>query len=123
MKKPKNPIVFEVHSGGHIVAILPKGYVLTPKDNKWINHPGTLEIKVESLQTETIMDYQKLFEYMANEHDVTLLEYDMVEIINIVNETLQAENQRLKEELEEIKTIVFDCPVCYPKAISETPAN
>lgn len=30
------------------------------------------------------MDYQKLFNYMENEHGVTLLESDMQEIRNIV---------------------------------------
>lgn len=32
------------------------------------------------------MNYQKLFDYMLNEHDVTLLEGDMIEIENIVAE-------------------------------------
>lgn len=30
------------------------------------------------------MNYQKLFDYMANEHDVILTEQEMQEIINIV---------------------------------------
>ena len=32
------------------------------------------------------MNYQKLFDYMANEHNVILLEQDMQEICIIVNE-------------------------------------
>lgn len=32
------------------------------------------------------MNYQKLFNYMSEEHGVTLLEQDMQEIRNIVNE-------------------------------------
>lgn len=32
------------------------------------------------------MNYQKLFNYMQDEHGVTLLEQDMREICNIVNE-------------------------------------
>lgn len=34
------------------------------------------------------MNYQKLFEYMANEHDVILIEQEMQEIINIVKEMI-----------------------------------
>lgn len=32
------------------------------------------------------MDYQKLFEHMAEQHGLTLLESEMQEIIRIVNE-------------------------------------
>lgn len=37
------------------------------------------------------MDYQKLFNYMSDEHDVILLETDMQEICNIVNEMQENE--------------------------------
>lgn len=39
------------------------------------------------------MYYQKLFNYMSDEHDVILLETDMQEICNIVNE-MQANELR-----------------------------
>ena len=32
------------------------------------------------------MNYQKLFDYISNEHGVTLLQQDMQDIVNIVNE-------------------------------------
>jgi len=45
------------------------------------------------------MNYQKLFDYMIDEHGVTLLESDMSEIINIVNEMQQAPKWQPIEEL------------------------
>ena len=60
----------------------------------------------------------------------SIIGYEQGQIVDLAEhykedaiKSLQAENLRLKEELEEIKTIVFDCPVCYPKAIGENPAN
>jgi acyl carrier protein phosphodiesterase len=47
------------------------------------------------------MNYQKLFNYMSEEHGVVLLESDMQEICNIVNEM-----QSTKPELP-------SCPECY----------
>lgn len=40
------------------------------------------------------MNYQKLFDYLSNEHGVTLLESEMQEICNIVNEM---QNQALRQ--------------------------
>jgi len=37
------------------------------------------------------MNYQKLFDYMKNEHGVTLLETDMIEIERIVKEQTKDE--------------------------------
>ena len=45
------------------------------------------------------MNYQKLFDYMIDEHGVTLLESDMSEIINIVNEMQQVPKWQPIEEL------------------------
>jgi predicted ATP-binding protein involved in virulence len=38
------------------------------------------------------MNYQKLFDYMAKEHGVELLETDMQEIVRIVDEMKEEEN-------------------------------
>jgi mevalonate pyrophosphate decarboxylase len=45
------------------------------------------------------MNYQKLFDYLSDEHGVTLLESDMSEIINIVNEMQQAPKWRPIEQV------------------------
>jgi len=49
--------------------------------------------------TDKPMNYQKLFDYMIDEHGVTLLESDMSEIINIVNEMQQVPKWQPIEEL------------------------
>lgn len=45
------------------------------------------------------MNYQRLFEYFLNEHDVILLETDMQEIIRIVNEIKEQEDELYEDEL------------------------
>ena len=42
------------------------------------------------------MNYQKLFNHMINEHGITLLESEMIEIINIVNEDHGSLNTNVK---------------------------
>lgn len=46
------------------------------------------------------MNYQKLFDYMLNEHGVTLLEQDMIEVCSIANE--------LQEQEVGMKTLAFN---------------
>jgi len=47
------------------------------------------------------MDKQKLFDLMIQEHGVTLLDSEMIEIINLCNEELKAEIASLKAQLAE----------------------
>jgi hypothetical protein len=48
------------------------------------------------------MNYQKLFDYLSDEHGVTLLESDMSEIVNIVNEMQQAPKWRDISEIDDL---------------------
>jgi len=41
------------------------------------------------------MNYQKLFDHMQNEHGVTLLESEMIDIVRIVND-MQKDNEMLE---------------------------
>ena len=52
------------------------------------------------------MNYQKLFEYLQREHNATLLESDINEIVNIVNE-MQQKQPVGDAEIEAIGTKLF----------------
>lgn len=54
-------------------------------------HPSTFK--------ESIYKYFALFEHMAEEHNLTLLESELQQIYNIVNKDLDNENQQLLQEL------------------------
>jgi hypothetical protein len=59
------------------------------------------------------MDYQKLFNYMKNEHDITLLETDMIEIERIVLEsrkTIKAKAYYQYETYTSIEVVNADLP-------------
>jgi hypothetical protein len=66
------------------------------------------------------MDYQKLFNYMSENHGVDLLETDMQEICNIVNE--MNEQQPAESVCDECEDgsgwyDIFNCSKCNPNAI------
>lgn len=48
---------------------------------------------------KSIYKYFALFEHMADEHNLTLLESELQQIYNIVNNDLDNENQQLQQEL------------------------
>ncbi len=54
-------------------------------------HPATFK--------KSIYKYFALFEHMADEHNLTLLESELQQIYNIVNNDLDSENQQLRQEL------------------------
>ena len=71
------------------------------------------------------MNYQKLFDYMSNEHGVTLLEQDMQEICKIVSEMFSDEIRQSQNDVQFAcghppkKTYLVDgiwnCEVCGGK--------
>lgn len=56
------------------------------------------------------MKYQKLFDYMIEEHGLTLLEQDMKEICLIVNQIQQPKRELILEQSEKdiLYKILFD---------------
>jgi len=54
------------------------------------------------------MKYQKLFDYISNEHDVTLLESDMKEIVKICIELHTPTCNNCKKEMK-LHGIAFEC--------------
>jgi hypothetical protein len=52
-----------------------------------------------------IMSYQKLFDYMSNEHGLTLLQTDMQDICSIINEM---ENESAKNTIKTKVLIIVD---------------
>ena len=66
----------------------------------------------------TNMTNQKLFDYMLNEHGVTLLVGDMHEIETIVNKALKAENEQLKEEMKHARKFITSREKMHPDGIA-----
>ena len=63
------------------------------------------------------MNYTKLFNYMSKEHGITLLESDMIEIVNIVNDMKEEEEQECHHQWRNVQLIVRASGGLYAKCI------
>lgn len=67
---------------------------------------------------KSIYKYFALFEHMADEHNLTLLESELQQIYRIVNNDLDSENQQLLQELRKTQA-QYECVVQQNKELQQ----